>query len=443
VKGGWRHPVRLVPLAFLAAIALGTLLLLLPASRADDSVPPLMPAMFTSVSAVCVTGLSTVDVTTHWTPFGHAVILVLIQVGGFGIITLATLLSLMVAGRVGLSRMLVVQSESQSLNLGDVRVVLRRVAVTMLLFEVVIAALLTVRFAIGYDYGPDRAIWHGIFHAASAFTNAGFTLYPDSMIGFVSDPWVCLALNVGVVAGALGYPVLAELYRQAWRPSRWTVHTRLTVYGYALLLVVGFVAVLAFEWSNPRTLGPLSVGAKMLAAITGSVMPRSGGLNTIDYGAITPETSVITDGLMFVGGGSASTAGGIKVTTFFLLAYVILAEVRGERDVTVAHRRVPSNAQQQALSVALLGVGLVALGTIALLMSTDHGLEPVLFEVVSAFATVGLSTGITGSLSEVGQVVLMVLMFVGRVGTITVASALALHTRHHLYRLPEERPIVG
>jgi len=443
VNGGWRHPVRLVPLAFLAAIVLGTLLLVLPASRTDDSTSGLLPAMFTSVSAICVTGLSTVDVTTHWTPFGHGVILALIQVGGFGIMTLATLLSLMVAGRLGLHSMLVVQSESHSLNLGDVRVVLRRIAVTMLLFELVIAALLTARFAVGYDYSPGRAVWHGVFHAVSAFNNAGFALYPDNMIGFVSDPWVCLPLSAAVVAGGLGFPVLAELFRHARRPSRWTVHTRLTVYGSLLLLAVGFVAVLAFEWTNPGTLGPLSWPAKVLAAVTGSVMPRTAGFNTLDYAAVTPETLVITDGLMFVGGGSAGTAGGIKVATFFLLGYVIWAEVRGERDVTVAHRRVPSGAQRQALSVALLGVGVVALGTIALLVVTDYGLDAVLFEAISAFATVGLSTGITGSLSWTGQTVLMVLMFVGRVGTITVASALALRSRHHLYRLPEERPIVG
>jgi len=443
VRGGWRHPVRLVPLAFLVVIALGTVLLMLPASRTDDSTAGLLPAMFTSVSAVCVTGLSTVDVTAYWTPFGHGVILALIQVGGFGIMTLATLLSLLVAGRLGLSSMLVVQSESHSLNIGDVRAVLRRVAVTMVLFEVAIAALLAARFAIGYDYRVGRAVWHGIFHAVSAFNNAGFALYPDNMIGFVSDPWVSVTLSVGVVAGGLGFPVLAELFRQARRPSRWTVHTRLTVYGSLLLLAVGLAAVLAFEWGNPDTLGPLSIPAKVLAALTGSVMPRTAGFNTIDYAAVTPETLVITDGLMFIGGGSAGTAGGIKVTTFFLLGYVIWAEIRGERDVTVAHRRVPSGAQRQALSVALMGVGLVGLGTIALLVSTDYGLDVVLFESLSAFATVGLSTGITGSLSEVAQLVLMGLMFVGRVGTITVASALALRTRPHLYRLPEERPIVG
>jgi trk system potassium uptake protein len=437
------HPVRLVPVAFLATITVGAVLLMLPVSRADESGPVVMPAAFTSVSAVCVTGLSTVDPSTFWSPFGQAVILVLVQIGGFGIMTLATLLSLMVAGRMGLRSMLVVQSESHSLNLGDVRDVLRRVAVTMALFEIGIAIVLSIRFAVAYDESAGTAIWHGLFHAVSAFNNAGFALYSDNLIGFVADPWICLPLCVAVIAGGIGFPVLAELYRKVGGPRHWTVHTRLTVYGSLLLLLVGAASMALFEWDNPDTLGPLSGPAKALAVMTGTVMPRTAGFNTIDYGSVTSESLVVTDALMFIGGGSAGTAGGIKVATFFLLGYVIWAEIRGERDVTVAHRRIPASTQRQALTVALLGVAVVGVGTIAILLTGDYPLEVSLFESVSAFGTVGLSTGITGSLSSSGQVVLMVLMFVGRVGTITVASALALRSRHRLYTLPEQRPIVG
>jgi trk system potassium uptake protein TrkH len=437
------HPVRLVPVAFLAVSTVGAVLLMLPISRADESGPVVMPAAFTSVSAVCVTGLSTVDPATFWTPFGQGVILILVQVGGFGIMTLATLLSLMVAGRLGLRSMLVVQTESHSLNLGDVRSVLRRVAVTMALFESAIAVVLTIRFAVAYDESVPTAMWHGLFHSVSAFNNAGFALYSDNLIGFVDDPWICLPLCVAVVAGGIGFPVLAELFRQARKPRRWTVHTRLTVYGSLVLLAIGALALLTFEWDNPDTLGPLSGRAKALAIVTGTVMPRTAGFNTIDYGAVTPESLVITDALMFVGGGSAGTSGGIKVGTFFLLGYVIWAEIRGERDVTVAHRQVPASTQRQALAIALLGVAVVGSGTIAILLASDFTLDASLFESVSAFATVGLSTGITGSLSYTAQAVLMVLMFVGRVGSVTVASALALRSRHRLYTLPEERPIIG
>ncbi|MDP9444276.1 MAG: TrkH family potassium uptake protein [Actinomycetota bacterium] len=440
---GWLgHPVRLVPLAFLVAIAVGAVLLMLPVAHRDDGAV-LLPALFTSVSSVCVTGLTTVDTAEHWTPFGQAVILGLVQVGGFGIMTLATLLGLLMTGRLGLRGTLTAQVETHAVNLGDVRSVLRRVAVTMASFEAVVAVVLTARFRAAYDDGLATAAWHGLFHAVSAFNNAGFALYSDNLIGFVGDPWVMLPISAAVVAGGIGFPVLAELFRHLGRPTRWSVHTRITVWGTALLLVVGIGSFLLFEWGNAGTIGGLGAGEKVVAGVTGGVMPRTAGFNSVDYAQITPETMSIQYVLMFIGGGSAGTAGGIKVTTFFLLAYVIWAEVQAERDVVVGHRRVGSAATRQALSVALLGVAVVAAGTLAILVVTDLALDVVLFEAISAFATVGLSVGITPSLPWSAQVVLMLLMFVGRVGTITVASAFAMRSRHRLYHLPEERPIVG
>jgi Trk-type K+ transport system membrane component len=215
------------------------------------------------------------------------------------------------------------------------------------------------------------------------------------------------------------------------------------VLGSAALLVVGLAATLALEWTNPATLGPLGVADKALVSMFHSVTSRTTGFNTITTGELRPETWAFTDLLMFIGGGSAGTAGGIKVTTFFLLGFVIWSEVRGEREAVVGRRRVSSATVRQALTVALLGAGLVVFGTISLLMLTDEPLDKVLFESVSAFATVGLSTGITGDLPAAGQLVVIVLMFVGRVGTITFASALALRASRRRYRYPEERPIVG
>jgi potassium uptake TrkH family protein len=432
-----------VPLAFLGGSVVGTLLLLLPLSRAGDAAPEFMPAAFTAVSAVCVTGLSPVDFATYWSPFGQAVVLVLVQVGGFGIMTLATLLSVLVAGKLGLSTRLVVQSESNTLNLGDVRALLKRVALTMLAVEMLVAIVVTIRFAVTYDRSFPDAVWQGVFHAVSAFNNAGFTLYSDSLIGFVTDPWICVPLSLAVILGGLGFPVLAELNHRGMRPGDWTVHTRLTVYGSALLLLIGTVTILGFEWTNDNTLGGLSTGGKVLAGFVAGVMPRSAGFNSIDYGQITPETVLVTDVLMFIGGGSASTAGGIKIGTFLLLAFVIWSEVRGEPDVHIAHRSISSATQRQALTVALLAVGLVATGTMALLVLTDFAADVVVFESISAFSTSGLTTGITAAMPASGQFVLMVLMFLGRVGTITVASGLALKTRHRHFQLPEERPIVG
>nr|WP_142064116.1 potassium transporter TrkG [Pseudarthrobacter sp. B4EP4b] len=437
------HPVRAVPVAFLMVILIGAALLMLPASRTDPDADAFMDSLFTSVSAVCVTGLVTVDTATFWTPFGHVVILALIQVGGFGIMTLATLLALLVRKSIGLRGQLVAQTETHTLNLGDVRAVLLRVAKIMLTFEAATAAILTARFWIAYDQNPGTALWHGIFHAISAFNNAGFSVYSNNLIGFAEDPWIITPICLAIIAGGLGFPVIIQLTRGETKPRNWTVHLRLTIYGTLFLLIAGMALFAAFEWNRNETLGPLSLTGKILGSFAGSVFPRTAGFNSIDYGAAAPETLMVTNILMFIGGGSAGTAGGIKITTFLVLGFAIWNEVRGRDQVTIAHRSVSSSSQRQALSVALLGVAAVVIGTMLLLIFTDYSLEKVLFESISAFGTVGMSTGITYNLPPSAEWVLMALMFTGRIGTVTLASALALSARPRLYRLPEERPIIG
>jgi potassium uptake TrkH family protein len=439
-----RHPARLVPLAFLAAIAVGTGLMMLPVSRAGEGGAPFLTALFTATSAVCVTGLTTVETPTYWTGFGQAMITLLTQIGGFGIMTAATLLAIVVTNRLGITSRLLAQAEGRSLGLANVRQVLIRVGATMLICEAAIAVVVTARWWLAYDHPFGTAVWEGVFHAVSSFNNAGFSLYPDSLAGFVGDWWICVPITTGIIAGSVGFPVLFELARLARRPSSWSIHTRLTVFGSAALLVVGFVVMLTFEWSNPETFGPLGVPAKILAAFTQGSMPRSGGFSSVDIGGLNMETKAVVIALMFLGGGSASTAGGIKVTTFLLLAYVIWTEIKGEEDVVIGHRRIAEGVQRQAVAVALLGVAIVATGTLGLIATSDGlAYEAVLFEVMSAFATVGLSTGITPDLPGGAQVVLVIMMFVGRVGPVVVASALALRARARLYRYPEERPIVG
>ncbi len=437
------HPFRTVPLAFLAAIIVGAGLLMLPVSRTDIGSDVLLPALFTAVSAVCVTGLVTVDTATFWTPFGQTVILGLIQVGGFGIMTLATLLAVLVRKSIGIRGQLVAQTESHTLNLGDVGSVLFRVARIMVFFEVLTAAVLSLRFWLAYDHNLGTALWHGVFHAVSAFNNAGFALYSDSLISLAEDPWIIVPICAAIVVGGLGFPVIIELLRARRNSRAWTVHVRLTVYGTLLLLAIGVGFFAIFEWNRTETLGQLSTGGKWLAALAGGVFPRTAGFNSIDYAAAAPETLLLTNILMFIGGGSAGTAGGIKVATFLVLGFAIWNEIRGREQVTVGHRAISSAVQRQAVTVALLGVAAVIGGTLLILTFTDHSLEAVLFESVSAFATVGLSTGITLTLPPSAQFVLMVLMFIGRIGTITVASALALSSRPRRFRLPEERPIIG
>ncbi len=429
--------------AFAAGVAVGTALLALPVARAGPGSASFLEAVFTATSAVCVTGLAVVDTPTYWSGFGEVVILALIQIGGFGIMTLASLLALLVARRLGLRTRLTAQAETKSLGLGDVRRVLLGVAAFSLTFEAIAALILTLRLATRYDEPLGQAVYHGIFHAVSAFNNAGFALYSDNLIRFATDPVVSVTIAVAIIAGGLGFPVLFELRRELFTPSTWTLHTRIVVWATLILLVVGTAAVTAFEWSNPNTLGPLSVPGKLLAGFFQGVQPRTAGFNSLSYGDMNETTWLVTDVLMFIGGGPAGTAGGIKVTTFAVLAFMILAEVRGDPTVHVHNRRLPAGAQRQALSVALLGLGVVVTSTLAMLAMSDEKLDRVLFEAVSAFSTVGLSTGITADLPSSAQTLLIVLMFLGRVGTITLASALALRSRPILYRLPEERPIIG
>jgi potassium uptake TrkH family protein len=438
-----QHPARLVPLAFLAAIAVGTLLLMLPFARSGPGGAPVLTALFTAVSAVCVTGLTIVDTPTYWSGFGQGVILLLFQVGGFGIMSGATLLGLLVTRNSRLGNRLLAQAESRGMALGDVREILKLVFAVTLIVEGVVALLLLLSFRFAHGQTVGDAAWNGLFHAVSAFNNAGFSTYSNNLIGFVADPLVILPILAAIIIGGLGFPAIYEMRRSPRGPLAWSVHTKITVLGTVVLLVGGFVLTLAYEWTNPGTLGPLSIGGKLLAAVTHSTMTRTAGFNSVDVGAMNTETLAVSYVLMLIGGGSAGTAGGIKVTTFFLLGLVVWAEIRGEPDATAFKRRICPNVQRQALTVVLMAVGLVGVGTLMLLSVSTLPLEDLLFEAISAFATVGLSTGVTAKLPPAGLAVLIVLMFIGRVGTIAVATALALQTSRTPYRYPEERPIVG
>jgi trk system potassium uptake protein len=439
-----RRPAAAVVAGFAVAVAIGTVVLMLPVAAESGTSAGFVTALFTAVSSVCVTGLVVVDTPTYWSSFGELAILTMIQVGGIGIMTLATLLGLLIARRVGLRLQLTALAETKSLGLGEVRQVVARVLAISLVIELLIAVPLVGRFALFYDEPPGRALYLGLFHAVSAFNNAGFALFTDNMIPFATDPWICMPLGLATVLGGIGFPVLFELGRRLRRrSSRWSLHVRVTAGTYGILFVVGVAAFLLGEWNNPGTLGPVDVGGKLVIGIFHGIQPRTAGFNSVDIGQMDPATLLITDVLMFIGGGSAGTAGGIKVTTFALLAFVMLAEVRGEPTVHVLGRRLPPAIQRQALTVALAGVGLVMVSTVALLHISEFGLDAVLLETVSAFATVGLSTGITDDLPTAGQLVLTALMFLGRLGPITLASALALREHERRYELPEERTIVG
>jgi trk system potassium uptake protein len=282
-----------------------------------------------------------------------------------------------------------------------------------------------------------------VFHAVSAFNNAGFSIHADSLMRYASDGWVLVPVMVGIVVGGIGFPVLHDLRARKWAPHSWSLHTKLTLLGTAFLLVLGFALVLWFEAANASTLGPMPWGSKVLNAAFASVSARTAGFNAVDVGAFTRETLALHYPLMFIGGGSAGTAGGVKVGTVFILVLLVYSEIRGKPDNEAFGRRIASSAQRQAITVLVLGGMLVTFSTMFLLRITPFATDQVIFEVVSAFATVGLSTGITADLPAAGQLTLVLLMYAGRVGTITLAAALVLGQRRLPFRYAEEHPIVG
>lgn len=438
-----RHPAQYVVAAFAGVAFLGSLLLALPVATEGPGGVPFVTALFTSTSAVCVTGLVVVDTAGHWSGFGEVVILGLIQIGGFGIMTLSSLLVVVLARRLGLRRRIVAAAEARTLDVGDVRRLLIGVARYSFSVEAVVAILLFLRFWLSHGESIGRSAYLGVFHAISAFNNAGFALWSDSVIGFREDTVLLLVLAGAIIAGGLGYPVWLQIVRHPRRPSRWTLHAKLTVSTTLALLMVGTAAMAWFEWTNPDSLGSLSWWDSGVNAFFHSVVPRTAGFQSIDVGVMREPSRLLTEALMFIGGGSASTAGGIKVTTFAVLGWVMWAEARGDPDVVAFRRRIPTAVQRQALSVALLAIGVVIGATMLLLAMTPHSREDLQFEVISALGTVGLSANLTPLLSSGSQLVVSALMLVGRVGPITLFAALVLRERELLYRHPEERPIVG
>jgi Trk-type K+ transport system membrane component len=408
--------------------------------------PPLLTAIFTAVSAVCVNGLVIVDTGTYWSAFGQFVIMLAMAAGGLGIMTTASILGLVVSRRLGLTQRLLMASETKVGRLGDIRALVRVVIITSLLCELAIALLLFPRFVFLYR-DPIPAAWHALFYGISAFNNAGFVPTPHGLSRYSGDWLICLPLILGVFIGSLGFPVILNIFSvqkrrlHHWRD--WSLHSKLTVSTSLALLLVGFISFIAFEFNNPATLAGMDHNTQALNALFAAVMPRSGGFATIAPANYTPSTRLVTEMLMFIGGGAAGTAGGIKVTTFAVLLLAIRAEARGDRDIEVFHRRIPPEAIRVAVGVLVIATLLIVAGTLTLLSISNATLDEVLFEVQSAFGTVGLTDGLAEGLLPTGQVVLIILMFTGRIGTMTLAAALALRDRQRQIRYPEERPIIG
>ena len=431
-------PAALI-IGFAGMIALGTILLALPVSARSGEWTPPLDALFTATSAVCVTGLVVVDTATHWSGFGQVVILLLIQAGGFGIMTGSTLLLAIVTGRrTSLTDRLRVNESLGNLELGSVTRIVRRVAIFTLAVEGAGAVVLAIAFTLGGEAGgrgDPLGIWWGIFHAVSAFNNAGFDLTGDfrSLIPFVDD-WIVLgSIGALVLVGGLGYGILANASAaRRWR--RMALETRLVLVTTLALLVGGTVFIGATEWSNPETLGSLPQDQRVLNAFFESTVLRTAGFTALPTAALLDETLFIVMALMFIGGASGSTAGGIKVNTFSVLLMAIASSVRGLPSAVAFGRRIPHAVVYRAISVALLALAVVFVVSLGLALTTDASFVDSLFEAVSAFGTVGATTGITTELNAPARLLVIATMFAGRLGPLTLVLALAARARPVTYR---------
>lgn len=439
--------------SFAGAILFGTVLLRLPFAAGAAGVS-LLEAFFTATSAVCVTGLTVVDTGTRFSPAGQAIILVLIQAGGLGIMTYAVFVALLLGRDVSFTDRRAIQDSLHHSPTPELVRLVRYILVFTVAVEALGAALLWLRFR--QQFPPGEAVWQGVFHAVSAFCNAGFSLQPDSLVRWRADALVNAVVTGLILVGGLGFLVNMELREQVRaslgrrRRPPLSLHARLVLVVTAVLLALGMAAFLCLEWGN--LLRGLPPGEKLLAAWFQAVTPRTAGFNTVDVSRAATATLFVTTLLMMIGASPGSTGGGVKTTTVGLITALLVARWRGRGRATVFKRTIPHAVMDRALSLSILAAVFVALAVGLLLVTEGHSVPfdrsrpsfmALLFEAVSAFGTVGLSTGVTSSLSSAGQLVLIVLMFVGRVGPLTLVLAVGPRLERGRFRYAEENVMVG
>ncbi|AIQ20287.1 ATP synthase subunit J [Paenibacillus sp. FSL H7-0357] len=435
-------PPQILVLGFAAVILIGTLLLMLPISSASGHSLRFIDALFTATSATCVTGLVVVDTGTYFSVFGQITILVLIQIGGLGFMTMATLFALLLKRKISLrDRLILQEAMNQSSMEGIVRLI-RKVLLYSLIIEASCAALLALRWAVDMPFG--RALYYGIFHAVSMFNNAGFDIFGGyrSLTGYVNDPTVNIIVMFLIVSGGIGFIVMSDLmdYRKS---RRLLLHTKVVLSMTAVLILIGTVVIFVFEFTNSRTLGPLNLGGKLWASFFQSVTPRTAGANTVDIAGLRQASQFFIVILMFIGASPGSTGGGIKTTTFTLMIGAVVSMLRGRDDIVLFRYRLAQERVFKALTITLLALLLIV--SVSMVLSTTEG-RPflmILFETTSAFATVGLSMGLTPELTEVGKILICLTMFAGRLGLLTLAYALGPKQGKALYKYPEGKMIIG
>lgn len=413
-------PTRVIALVFLAIILVGTCLLMLPAASQSGESSAFLDALFTATSATCVTGLVPFDTGAGWSTFGHVVILCMIELGGLGFMSAASLFVFLLRRKVGLRQRMVM---AQALSLNDMEGVVnlqKWVLGGSLSIQLAGAVVLMLRFLPQFGWG--KAAWYGVFHSVSAFCNAGFDIFGtgNSLIEQNTDPVVLITLMVLITVAGLGFFVWEELTRVR-RFRDFSVYTKLVLIATGALILGGAVLFVILEWNNPGTFGGMSSGNKVLNAFFQSVTLRTAGFAAVDQAALTPAGKGLSLILMLIGGSSGSTAGGLKTVTFIVLLLFIWTRIRGKSTVTVFRRTIPGEKVMDAMTIALIMIILAVLGAILICGTSPVGFTDALFETVSALATVGVTAGVTASLSIPARILIVIFMYFGRVGVLTIS----------------------
>lgn len=439
-------PPQILVLGFASIILIGGILLSLPVSTRSGDGTPFINGLFTATSATCVTGLIVVDTGTHFSVFGQMVILALIQVGGLGFMTMATLFAFVFRKRISLKERLILQEAMNQNSIEGIVRLIQKVLLYSLCIEAAGMALFTLRWSFDMPFG--QALYFGFFHAVSFFNNAGFDIFGPvsgpftSITSYVDDPLISLTSSLLIVLGGLGFVVLSDL-TELRHKKKLSLHSKVVLSMTGALIAIGAVVIFIFEYTNSNTLASLNWSGKIWGSIFQSVTPRTAGANTLDIASMRQASQFFMVILMFIGASPGSTGGGIKTTTFAILLGAIVTMVRGKQDIVLFRSRLAQDRIFKAITLALLALFLVLFATMVLSTTEDRQFLAILFEVTSAFGTVGLTMGITPYLSEIGKVIIMLMMFMGRLGPITLAYALGPKPDKELYRYPEGKITIG
>lgn len=435
-------PPQTLAIGFLITIMLGTFLLMLPVSTHPGHRLPFIDALFEATSAICVTGLVVVDTGTTFTVFGQVVLMVLISIGGLGFMTFGILIALLLGKKIGLSERLLIQSATNQFSLSGLVKLVKIILAATFVIEGTGAILLA--FAWSNEMGWPKALYYGLFHSISAFNNAGFGLEFDNLSKWAQNPAINLIIASLFILGGIGFTVIMDVTNKKFNVRKWSLHTKLALISTLVFNIVATILIFGIESGNPDTLGPMSMADKIIASFFHATTPRTAGFNTLDLTQMDTDSILLTMALMFIGGSTGGTAGGIKITTFLLLVLVVWAFITQKDGINVFKRRISNELVFRALSISMIGVIVIFCAVFLLEFSEkDVALLSLAFEAVSAFGTAGLSLGATPELSSFGKIIIMVLMFVGRLGPLTFAFALTKKQSQANFKYPEEKILIG